>query len=261
MKDLTLTGKRALVCGASRGIGRAAALALARRGASVLCLARDRERLDALVAELPGPGKHEAWVGDMTDPGGLAAVADRILAAHGSIHVLVHNTGGPPPGPLLEAGAGDLTAAFTAHLLSLSVLARKFLPGMQAEGFGRIVNVISTSVKMPIPGLGVSNTIRGAVASFAKTLSLECAAGGVTVNNVLPGFTETDRLTALVDGMARRRGVAREEIETELRATVPAGRFGRPEEVAAVIAFLASPEAGYVNGVSIPVDGGRTGAL
>ncbi|WP_063571731.1 MULTISPECIES: SDR family oxidoreductase [Luteibacter] len=260
--DLRLTGRHALVCGASQGIGRATAFELAELGASVTLLSRSADALIALAAELPAthPGqKHRHIAVDMLDTEALTAAVTE--AAHlNAVHVLVNNSGGPPPGPAWNAEPEAFLVAFRQHLLGAQVVTRACLPGMRAAHYGRIVNVISTSVKEPIPNLGVSNTVRAAVAGWAKTLSAEVAPDGITVNNVLPGYTRTPRLEALVEASVKA-GRGRDEVERGLLASVPAARFGDPAEVAAVIAFLASPAAGYVNGVSLAVDGGRTRSL
>ncbi len=250
-----LTGRRALVCGASRGIGRAIASALGGAGASVCLLARDRDALERVAGELGG--RAVPLVADLDDPDRAAAAVEAEIAARGAFHVLVNNTGGPPAGFLLEAPAVEFERGFRRHVLAAQMLTRTVLPGMIEDGYGRIVNVVSTSVRQPIPGLGVSNTIRGAMASWAKTLADEVAPHGITVNNVLPGATRTGRLEALIVAWARRDDVPADEVEERMRAEIPMGRFGEPREVAAAVLFLASPDAGYITGVSLPVDGGR----
>ena len=259
--ELSLADRKAVVCGASRGIGRAIAAVLAECGAEVTAVARDARALESLVASLPGgTDRHQALVVDMADTEAVAG-AFGVLAREGPVHVLVNNTGGPPAGRAFDAGPEDYLNAFRQHLVAAQVATRALVPGMTEAGYGRIVNVISTSVKEPIPGLGVSNTIRGAVASWAKTLSRELAPEGITVNNVLPGFTATERLDYLFEQRAAKAGRTKEEMAEAPRLQVPAGRFARPEEIAYAVAFLASPRAAYVNGVSLPVDGGRTGCL
>jgi 3-oxoacyl-[acyl-carrier protein] reductase len=254
----SLSGRHALVCGGSAGIGRAAALALAAAGAEVSLLARSAERLDAAVADVraAGGGGARAVVADLSDRAGLEATVAALLRAHGPVHILVNNSGGPPSGPLLAATEADFLAAMGPHLFAAHALVRQCLPGMEAAGYGRIVNVISTSVREPIDGLGVSNTTRAAVAAWAKTLSRELPPG-VTINNVLPGFTDTDRLVGLSAAIAERTGQSVDAVRASWLDAVPEGRIGRPEELGAVVAFLASPAAAYIRGTSIPVDGGR----
>ncbi|MCO5166484.1 MAG: SDR family oxidoreductase [Planctomycetes bacterium] len=260
--DTSLAGRHALVCGASAGIGRAAALALAGLGARVTALARSAERLEALAADLRAAGAPEAWAlaADLDDRPALERAVAEHLERRGPAHVLVNNTGGPRPGPLLEAGEAALVEAFGRHVLAAHLLVRLVLPGMRAAGYGRIVNVVSTSVREPIPNLGVSNTVRAAVAAWAKTLSRELPPG-VTINTVLPGYTDTERLASLAEGAAARTGKAVEDVRAGWLATIPEGRLGRPEELGAVIAFLASPAAAYVRGVALPVDGGRLNGI
>ena len=261
--QLDLSGHHALVCGASQGIGRAAAVELAALGADVTLLARSAEALKALAAELPrthAVQQHRWQTADMLDTAKLLTAATDTVAA-APVQILINNTGGPPGGTAYTAEGAAFEAAFRQHVLAGQALVQSVLPGMRDSGYGRIVNVISTSVKEPIPGLGVSNTIRAAVAAWAKTLAGELAADGITVNNVLPGYTRTARLDGLLDTQVASSGRSREELERGMLATVPARRFGEPEEIAAVIAFLCTPAAAYVNGVSIAVDGGRTRAL
>ncbi len=250
----------ALVCGASGGIGRATAELLASRGVRVLVLARREDQLKAVVAGLAGSG-HAAVVADLGHPGQLAEIAATLTATHGPIHILVNNAGGPPGGPLLDASRDALGHAFSVHVQSPHVLVQSLVPGMKEAGWGRIVNVISTSVKQPIPGLGVSNTVRAATANWSKTLAGELAPHGITVNNVLPGATFTARLEAIAESRAMQTGRAVEAVLEEMRAVIPAGRFARPEEIARAISFLASDDAAYITGINLPVDGGRTGSL
>ncbi|MDW2980862.1 MAG: SDR family NAD(P)-dependent oxidoreductase [Rhodanobacter sp.] len=261
--QLDLGGRHALVCGASQGIGRASAMELAELGASVTLLARSGDKLEDVAESLPqtrAGQRHDWYSVDMLDIAGLQATAAGIVA-RAAVHILINNTGGPPGGPAHRAEPAAFETAFRQHLLAGQVLLHAVLPGMRESGYGRLVNVISTSVKEPIAGLGVSNTVRAAVAGWAKTLSAELAADGITVNNVLPGYTRTQRLDSLLAAKAAASGRDRDAVARELMATVPARRFGEASEVAAVIAFLCTPAAAYVNGVSIAVDGGRTRAL
>lgn len=255
---LTLSDRSALVCGASGGIGRAVALALAQAGAGVAVLARRREALEEVCVELAAAGA--PWtrvvVADLDDRAGLTAAVDGLLADVGDIHVLVNNAGGPKGGPLLKASPDEFMTAIGRHVVAAHLLVQRLLPGMERAGYGRIIQIISTSVREPIPNLGVSNTTRGAVASWAKSLSRELPPG-ITINNVLPGFTDTDRLASLKAARAAREGSSVDAVHAAWLAQVPEGRLARPEETAAAVAFLASPAAAYIRGVSLPVDGGR----
>ena len=256
--DLGLTGKRALVLASTRGLGLGIGTKLAEEGAHVLLSGRSRDKLERAVATIrEAGGKADFVEADLTDPGVVDTLAAAVAEKLGGIDILVNNTGGPPGGPVAGATVDAFVQAFTRHLLANQVLAQAVLPGMQAAGWGRIVNVVSTSVREPIPGLGVSNTTRGAVAAWAKTLSREVAPQGITVNNVLPGFTETGRIAQIVGDRARTTGKSEQQVAEGMKATVPAARFARPEEIAAAIAFLCSPAAGYISGVSLAVDGGR----
>jgi 3-oxoacyl-[acyl-carrier protein] reductase len=259
--NLNLKGKRALVCGSSQGIGKAAAIELALLGADVTLLARDAEKLNIAVKELGGSGAHNYITADFSKPESVKAAIDDFIGKGNVIHILVNNTGGPPGGPITEAKTEEFLSAFSSHLLCNHILAQAVLPGMKQSGYGRIINVISTSVKQPLKGLGVSNTIRAAVGNWAKTLSLEVAQFGITVNNVLPGATSTQRLSGLIEAKSKKTGIETTELEKEMLHEIPAGRFGAPEEIASAIAFLASPAAAYINGINVPVDGGRTGNL
>lgn len=263
-----LLGRGAIVCGASQGIGRACAHALAERGASVTVVARTESALETvrgalgeISAGLGFSAEHRHVVADFDD---LEATRERVqahLAANGPVQILVNNAGGPPGGPIFEAEPEAFRVAIGRHLLVNQTLVQLVVPGMKETGYGRIVNVVSTSVKQPIPGLGVSNATRGAVASWAKTLAGELAPHGITVNNVLPGATRTGRLESLVEKWAGDRGVSVDEMISQLEGKVPMRRFGEPSEIAAVAAFFASPAASYVTGTSLQVDGGRTECL
>jgi 3-oxoacyl-[acyl-carrier protein] reductase len=256
--DLNLRGKHALVCGGSDGIGRAAAQELALLGADVTLLARRADVLEATAAALAcGDGQRHGWIqADLAQTDALRAQVQALVAGN-PVHILVNNTGGPPGGPALAADIGAFLDAFTRHLVANQTIAQVVVPCMQAANWGRIVNVISTSVKEPIVGLGVSNTIRGAVASWSKTLSRELAPHGITVNNVLPGYTQTGRIAQIVAERSRASGQPESDILEGMRRNVPVGRFAQPGEIGGVIAFLCSPAAAYVNGVSLAVDGGR----
>jgi 3-oxoacyl-[acyl-carrier protein] reductase len=257
-KHGNLSGRSALVCGASAGIGRATALALARRGASVAVLARREDRLVALLPELieAGAARAVAVVADLDDRDDLAEKLLVLLADFGPINILINNTGGPPAGPLLEANEAQFLTAFSRHVLAAHRMVQLLVPGMIEAEYGRIINVVSTSVREPIPNLGVSNTTRGAMASWAKSLSRELPAG-VSINNVLPGFTDTERLDGLRTAVAGRTGKTELEVQAGWMAQVPEARLIQPQETAETIAFLASPAGGAIRGVSLAVDGGR----
>ena len=256
--DLDLRGRHALVCGGSEGIGRAAAVELAQLGADVTLLARREQALREAVEALPcvGAQRHALLVADMADAEALR-IAVEALATERPVQILLNNTGGPPGGPAHAATTVAYLEAFQKHLIANQTLLQTVLPGMRAARWGRVVNVISTSVYEPIPNLGVSNTVRGAVASWAKTLSRELAGDGITVNNVLPGYTRTQRLDQILADRSAASGKSRDDVAAGMLATVPAGRFAEPRETGGVIAFLCTNAAAYVNGQSIAVDGGR----
>lgn len=235
---------------------------LASLGASVTALARDATRLDDLMHALPtvnGPS-HRAIALDVSETESLVRSMQQ-LAASDEIDIVVNNSGGPPPGPAHEASTEEFEQAFRQHMLAYQAVVRTVVPGMKARGHGRIINIISTSVKQPLHNLGVSNTIRGAVAQWAKTLANELGPFGITVNNVLPGATSTDRLAAIVRSKAGKQGISEQDAGEEMMAEIPLRRFARPEEIAFAVAFLAGPSGAYINGINLPVDGGRTGCL
>jgi 3-oxoacyl-[acyl-carrier protein] reductase len=261
--NLDLKNKRAIVCGSTQGIGKAAAIELALLGASVTLIARNEESLRQVKEELnTSQGQqHDYLCADFTQPEDLRSKIEAYVQRAGAVHILVNNTGGPPGGPITNAKIEEFTQAFSNHLLCNHILVQAVQEGMKKEKYGRIINIISTSVKQPLKGLGVSNTIRAAVANWAKTLSLELAAHGITVNNVLPGATSTARLSSIIENKSKKTGHEVSEVENEMLAEIPAGRFADASEIAAAVAFLASPAAGYINGINVPVDGGRTGSL
>lgn len=260
---IDLTGKRALVSGSTAGIGKAVALQLAEAGVSVTLLARNEEKLKTVCGELDSTAgqKHGYLVADFSKPEALKIVVDNHMKSANPYHILLNNTGGPPGGPAIDAALDEFERAFRSHLMCNHILVQALADGMKAEHYGRIINIISTSVKQPLNGLGVSNTIRGAVANWSKTLANELGQFGITVNNVLPGATETERLTSIIANKAKKTGKTEDEAAAAMKAQVPAGRFAQPWEVAAAATFLASPLAGYINGINVPVDGGRTGCL
>lgn len=262
--NLDLTGRTALICGASSGIGRACAVELSRLGASCVLLARDAEKLRAAMGDLGASGgqKHAVLAADLANPTAARAAVAAFLAQSGlTIHILVNNTGGPAAGSAADASPEALLAAFNSQLIAAQLLTQLLTPGMKAAAFGRIINITSTSVKSPIPNLGVSNIVRPAVAAWAKCLATELGPLGITVNNVLPGYTRTERLASLFKGRAAKQGVPEASIEAEIVASTPARRLGEAHEIAAAVAFLASPAAGFINGINLPVDGGRLNTL
>lgn len=260
--NLSLTNKNAVICGSTQGMGLATAIILAGLGASCTLIARNEQSLIAALKKLPAAqGQQHAYVvADFSNPSTVQKAIDAIVG-HQDIEILINNTGGPKPGQIANAAVSDFEQAFSQHLLCNHLLAQAVLPGMKAKGYGRIINIISTSVKTPLPNLGVSNTIRAAVASWAKTLSNEIGAHHITVNNVLPGLTQTARYQNILENSSLAEHKTLEQVEQELLLTIPLRRIGTAEEIGNVIAFLASPAASYITGVSIPVDGGRTPSL
>lgn len=256
--NLDLKGKNALVCGSSKGIGKAAAFELAELGANVTLVSRSADKMAAITKEMARVKgqQHDFLAADFTDTADLRKKV-RGLTATKPIHILVNNTGGPPGGPITEAELEEFTKAFTTHLICNHLLAKAVLPGMRKEGYGRIINVISTSVKAPLPGLGVSNTVRGAVGNWAKTLANEVGADGITVNNILPGATNTGRLQEIIEKKASATGKSVEDVTAAMQSSIPLQRFAEPGEIGAAIAFLATPAAAYITGVALAVDGGR----
>ena len=262
MMNLDLKGRRALVCGSTQGIGQACAMELADLGASITLVARNEEKLKATQAKLSvhHQQQHHYVCADFQQPDFLKAKISDYLSNYPQADILVNNTGGPPAGPAYEAGLDAFRQAFEMHLLCNQLLVQAVVPLMRQGQYGRIINIISTSVKEPIPGLGVSNTTRGAVASWAKTLSGELGMYGITVNNVLPGATNTERIWDLVSKRATAQRKSEEEIETAMKRAIPLQRFAQPEEIAYAVSFLASPAAAYINGTNLTVDGGKLGS-
>ena len=244
---IDLKGKRALVCGGTSGIGKATVASLKQNGAEVVILSRSASGKDTISC-------------DLEDLESLRTLVSKEIETNGPFQILINNSGGPPSGLLIEAQPHDFEKAFLRHVLASQTLVQLLLEGMKSSNYGRIINIISTSVKEPIPGLGVSNTIRGAMASWSKTLSKELPSD-ITINNVLPGFTNTERLTELKKTLSVQKGISQEEVESAWLSTVPEGRLADPSELGQVVAFLSSPAASFVRGTSIPVDGGRTGSI
>ncbi len=261
--NIDLRGKTAVIGGSTQGIGLAIAQELAAMGATCILLARNEMMMRQIVQRQLNTGGHQNHsykVADFAQPEQVRKAIQSIVDVT-PVHILINNTGGPPPGPITEATEEALLAAFSQHIICNQILVKAVVPGMKQAGYGRIINIVSTSVRIPVDNLGVSNTMRGATASWAKTLSNELAPFGITVNNILPGYTKTQRLDSLIQNKAGKRNVDIAVIEQEMLSEIPARRFGDASELAAVAAFLASPAAAYVNGTSIPVDGGKTGSI
>jgi len=260
--NISLENKNALVCGSSKGIGSASAILLAKMGANVTLAARSEDKLIAMLSELDTSKgqKHDYITVDYNVQADLRTSIESLVSKK-NMHILVNNTGGPPGGPIVKATSEAFLAAYNQHLICNHILATTLIPGMESEGYGRIINIISTSVKSPLANLGVSNTTRGAVASWSKTLAGEVANKGITVNNVLPGATNTGRLDEIIENKANKTKKTKEETITSMQSIIPMGRFAEPSEIASAIGFLASPAASYITGINIPVDGGRTKCL
>lgn len=261
--NLDLTGKTALVCGSTQGIGKAAAIELALLGANITLIARNEAKLKEVVKELPHKKnqKHRYLVIDFSKTAQIKPKIDRYLAKYPEVHILINNTGGPAGGAIIDADVSQFTQAFNEHIIAAQTLVQAVVPGMKNVGFGRIVNITSIGMKQPIIGLGISNTIRGAMGNWAKSMANELGKYGITTNNVLPGYTTTVRLEKINETRAKATNKSIEAVEKDLLKDIPIGRFTAPEETGAVIAFLCSPAASSVNGVSIPVDGGKTSSL
>lgn len=261
--NLDLKHKQALVCGSTQGIGKAVALELAAMGASVTLVARNEQALKAAKQELStAAGQiHSYLCVDFANPAELKTLLDAYMQRTGIVHILVNNTGGPAAGPAHLAKTEEFLSAFNNHLICNHILAQACIQGMKNAGYGRIINIISTSVKQPLPNLGVSNTIRAAVANWAKTMANELGQFNITVNNVLPGATATQRLQSIIDNKSAKTGDSQDHVKQEMISEIPMKRFAEASEVANAVAFLASPAASYINGINLPVDGGRTGNL
>lgn len=260
--NLDLTGKNAVVCGSSQGLGLASAVELSKLGANVTLFSRNEKKLKSALKKLDHSKdqQHQYIIADFMFPDEVKKTIDAHMKTN-SVHILVNNTGGPKGGEIVKAKVEEFLAGFKSHLICNQILAQAVIPSMKKNGYGRIVNIISTSVKQPIEGLGVSNTIRGAVANWSKTLSLEAGPLGITVNNVLPGYTRTARYDSIVENKSKETGKKEEEIESSMISQIPMRRIGEPEDFGAAVAFLCSPAASYITGINLPVDGGRLGCL
>ncbi|MCF6222810.1 MAG: SDR family oxidoreductase [Flavobacteriaceae bacterium] len=261
--DLNLKGKYALVCGSSQGIGMASAIELASLGANVVLMARNEKVLKQVSNALPkNENNHDFIVADFSKPKQLKEILEKYLQDNKiDFNILVNNTGGPAGGQIIDASTESFENTFSQHLINNHIITQALVEGMKRTGYGRIINIISTSVKQPLNGLGVSNTIRGAVASWSKTMANELGVYGITVNNVLPGATDTVRLRSIIENKATKTGLSEDEVSKMMIAQVPLQRFADAKEIAYAVGFLASPSAAYINGVNIPVDGGRTKCL
>lgn len=261
--NLQLNNRTAIVCGSTQGIGKCIAHEMAANGANVVLVARNEEKLKTVVETLDTSSgqKHHLLIADFSKPEELAATLDTYIQNGGDAHILVNNTGGPKGGPIFDAAVDEFYAAFTQHLVCNHILVQKLVPLMKKNGYGRIINIISTSVKQPLNGLGVSNTIRGAVANWSKTLANELGQFNITVNNVLPGATNTERLKSIASSKSEKSGETVDAVFNTMANEVPMKRIAQPEEVANAVVFLASEAASYINGINVPVDGGRTKSL
>ena len=261
--NLDLTGKTALVCGASQGLGLASATELALLGANVIAASRNEEKLQSAIKGLniSKGQQHRYLVLDLSNPDAVKETITDFIAKGNIINILINNAGGPPSASMIDTGSDEIEKAFRTHVISSHLLAQALVPGMKTAGFGRIINIVSTSIKQPLNGLGISNLVRSAVANWAKTLANEIGESGITVNNVLPGNINTDRLDYLFSKQAADNGVAQETIVKKATSLIPAGRIGETNEFGAAVAFLCSPAASYINGINLPVDGGKTGSL
>lgn len=262
MIDLDFQGKTAVVCGGSSGLGKSVAIELAKAGANVIIVARDEAKLELVLNLLPRKvyQQHSFVVADFSVPSFLRKTLERKF--HGiAVDILVNNSGGPAPGLASFADVSEFEKAFTIHVVASQLLTQHFVEGMKERRFGRIINIISTSVKEPIAGLGVSNTIRGAMAGWSKTMSKELAPFGITVNNILPGSTEGSRIDALIQYRAELQSISEEDVRSAMLKDIPVGRFANPVEIANTVLFLASASTSYINGVNLPVDGGKMSSI
>ena len=261
--NLDLTGKTALVCGSTQGIGKETAIELALLGANVTLIARNEDTLKEVLTDLPRKKnqKHRYLVIDFSKTTHIKPKIDKYLAKYPDAHILINNTGGPAGGAIIEASTDQLSQAFNEHIIPAQILTQAVVGSMKAAAFGRIICITSVGMKEPIVGLGVSNTIRAAMGNWAKSMANELGQFGITTNLVLPGYTKTGRLEKVNQMRAKSTNKTTEEVENDLLKSIPIGRFTEPEETAAVIAFLCSPAAASVNGVSIPVDGGKSSSF
>ena len=258
-----LNGMDALICGSTSGIGLSCAREFALSGANVTLFSRNKEKLQQAVSMLDSSNnqKHQYLIGDFNFPEEIKKTITLHINSGNKFHILVNNSGGPNGGKIINAKTSEFIETFNRHLICNHILVKSLLPQMIGLNYGRIINIISTSVKEPISGLGVSNTIRAAVASWAKTLSKEIMQDGITINNILPGYTNTERLLSIIESKSQSSNRSIEEISDTLKNQVPLKRFGKPTEIAKAVSFIASPSAAYINGISLAVDGGRINSI
>jgi len=260
--DLELNNKTAIVCGSTQGIGLGIAKDLAKNGVNLILIARDEMALKSIKESLYNTESHHYICADFNEPQNLKKQLTEFLDSKKvNVDILINNTGGPSGGPIEMADPSEFLKAFNMHIICSQIITQLVLTGMKKNRFGRIINIISTSVKIPISNLGVSNTIRGAMANWSKTMANELGGHGITVNNILPGFTNTGRLTSLFGQKSKKENCSIEDVKNRATQTIPAGRLGSVEDVAYAVLFLSSPRASYINGINLPVDGGRTASL
>ncbi len=260
---VAMLNKTAIVCGSTQGIGKAIAIQLANEGVKVVLVGRSKEKLDSLHQDLVAKfgQQPDSIIADFSRPDEVKAQIQAWISNGNSAHILINNSGGPKSGPIVDADPSEFISAFNQHLICNHIMSQALIPGMKEAGFGRIINIISTSVKQPLMNLGVSNTVRGAVANWSKTMANELGQFGITVNNVLPGATHTGRLEEIAGVRAQKTGESIQDILTDMGNETPMKRIAKPEEIAAAVCFLASEKASYINGINLPVDGGRTKSL
>ena len=259
--NIRFDNKTALVCGCTQGIGLAIATMLAEAGCTIIGFARNEQSLQEVLSALPSENgqQHRSLIADFSDLQAVQQALETLGDTH--IDIIINNSGGPPPGTIEQSSVTAFHEAFNRLLMASHIIAQYCLPGMKKRNFGRIINIISTSVRQPLDGLGVSNTIRSATASWSKTLSNEVAPFGITVNSVLPGATKTGRLTGLIERKSKEQQKSTDDIAKAMADEVPMKRLGEPHEIASAAVFLASDHASYITGITLLVDGGRTKAL
>jgi 3-oxoacyl-[acyl-carrier protein] reductase len=251
-----LAGKLALVCGASQGMGLASAKLLSEQGLGIIGVARNKNKLEESFLQLSPQAKHYCLTVDFSDLNSVRELIEELTRLKLQPEILVNNSGGPRPCTATSASPEAYLKAFTQHLIANSILSQALIPAMRDKNYGRIINIVSIAAKVPSDNLASSNTVRAAVLNWAKTLSNELAPLGITVNNVLPGYTETERLKEVLDARARTQNTEIKNIEEKILSKIPMKRFARAEEIAAAVVFLASPAASYITGISLAVDGG-----